>query len=362
MTRTGGTEPDMPGTDVTEPDRRRGECEALATALALSRRSLGVSTPNPPVGAVVLDAHGEVVGRGATEAPGDRHAEVVALDEAAGGARGGTIVVTLEPCDHHGRTGPCTGRILDAGIARVVYAVGDPNPVATGGAQTLRRAGVEVVRVDDDEVAAAEDGPLRAWLHRQRSGRPYVTWKYAATLDGRVAAADGTSRWITGPESRHHAHGRRQEIDALVVGSGTRDADDPALTARTGDGALAPRQPIRAVMGLTAVPPDAAVRGTDGRFRHLATRDPAEALALLGEVQHVLIEGGPRLAGAFLAAGLVDEVEAYLAPLVLGAGRSAVQDAGVGTLTGAHGFEVRETARLGRDIYLRMTAPTRGPH
>lgn len=347
----------VPSGSDPEAGRRRREREAMAEALTLSRSALGVSTPNPPVGAVVLDAAGGVVGRGATEMPGGRHAEAVALDEAGERARGGTLLVTLEPCDHQGRTGPCSARILAAGVGRVVYAVEDPNPVATGGAGTLRQAGVDVVRADDDEVAAAEDGPLRAWLHRERSGRPYVTWKYAATLDGRVAADDGTSRWITGPESRHHVHARRQEIDVVVVGSGTRTADDPTLTARLDDGSPAPRQPLRAVMGLTAVSPDAAVRGTDGRFRHLATRDPAEALTLLGDVQHVLVEGGPRLAGAFLAAGLVDEVEAYLAPIVLGAGRSAVEDAGVGTLADAHGFRIRETATLGRDVYLRMTAP-----
>lgn len=348
----------MTMSDGPDDGRRRRERESLADALALSRSSLGVTTPNPPVGAVVLDPAGAVAGRGATEAPGGRHAEVVALDAAGDRARGGTLLVTLEPCDHQGRTGPCSARALAAGVARVVYAVRDPNPLAAGGAETLRRAGVDVARADDDEVAAAEQGPLRAWLHRQRSGRPYVTWKYAATLDGRVAAADGSSRWITGPESRHHVHGRRQEIDVVVVGSGTRAADDPSLTARSDDGAPTDRQPLRAVMGLTPVPPDAAVRGSDGRFRHLATRDPAEALAMLGDVQHVLVEGGPRLAGAFLAAGLVDEVEAYLAPIVLGDGRSAVQGAGVGTLTDAHGFEVRENATLGRDVYLRMTRRT----
>lgn len=355
---------------TTTPARRR-ERAALAEAIALSRAALGVSTPNPPVGAVVLDAAGGVVGRGATEAPGGRHAEVVALDEAGDRARSGTLVVTLEPCDHHGRTGPCTARALAAGVARVVYAVSDPNPVAAGGADTLRRAGVDVSRGDDDEVRAAGDGPLRAWLHRQAHGRPFVTWKYAASLDGRVAAADGSSRWITGPVSRQHAHARRQEIDALVVGTGTLTADDPALTARLDDGRPAPRQPLRAVMGLSAVPTGAAVRGDDGRFRHLATRDPAEALAMLGDVCHVLVEGGPRLAGAFLTAGLVDEVDAYIAPLVLGGGRSAVEGAGVATLTDAHGFTVRETTVLGADIHVRMTAtttrptpatpPTRGP-
>lgn len=345
-------------TGQVPPEARRGERAALAEAITLSRSALGVTTPNPPVGAVVLDAAGEVVGRGATEAPGGRHAEVVALDAAADRARGGTLVVTLEPCDHQGRTGPCTDRALDAGVARVLYAVADPTREAAGGARSLRAAGVDVAQADDDEVHAAENGPLRAWLHRQRVGRPFVTWKYAASLDGRVAAADGTSRWITGPDSRRHAHGRRQEVDVLVVGTGTLAADDPALTARLDDDRLAARQPLRAVMGLTGVPADAAARGTDGRFRHLATRDPAEALRLLGDVNHVLVEGGPRLAGAFLSAGLVDEVDAYLAPMVLGAGRPAVEGAGVDTLAAAHGFTVRGTTVLGNDIHVRLDAPT----
>ncbi len=344
---------------------RQRERSALALAVEVSRGALGASTPNPPVGAIVLDPAGDIVGRGATEPAGGRHAEAVALDAAGDRARGGTLVVTLEPCDHHGRTGPCTERARAAGVSRVVYALGDTTPDAAGGAETLRRAGIDVVTADDDEIVAVADGPLRAWRHRVRAGRPLVTWKYAATLDGRVTAADGTSRWITGEQARRHVHARRQEVDVVVVGSGTAAADDPSLTARLDDGSPAPRQPLRAVMGLTAVPAGAAVRGTDGRFRHLATRDPAGALAGLGDVNHVVIEGGPRLAGAFLAAGLVDEVDAYLAPLVVGDGRAAVSGAGVDTLAAAHGFEIRETTRLGADLHLRLTAhhpPTRGQH
>ena len=168
------------------------EREAMRRAVALSTRALGTTSPNPPVGAVVLDRAGQVVGQGWTRPPGGPHAEVVALQEAGGRARGGTVVVTLEPCRHTGRTGPCTSAVVDAGVARVVVACADPTAVAGGGADVLRAAGIEVeTDVLEDEVAR---GPLEAWLTSRRTGRPFVTWKYAATLDGRSAAADGTSR------------------------------------------------------------------------------------------------------------------------------------------------------------------------
>jgi len=326
--------------------------ESVALALAASDRVRGHTTPNPPVGAVVLDPDGRTVAVGATEAPGGRHAEVVALDAAGASARGGTVVVTLEPCDHTGRTGPCTARLLESGVARVVVGTRDPNPEAAGGADTLRAAGVDV-----EWYAAPEEvttGPLRSWLHRQRTGRPYVTWKYAATLDGRVAAADGTSRWITSAASRAHAHRVRGAVDAVLVGSGTLAADDPSLTARDAAGALLDHQPLACVVGLRAVPEEAAVRRAPGGFRHLATRDPAVALEMLDEALHVVVEGGPRLAAAFLDAGLVDEVDAYLAPLVLGSGRAAVEGGGVPTLDAAHRFAVRHSETLGPDVFVRL--------
>ena len=326
--------------------------EAMARALHVSLGAQGHSSPNPPVGAVVLDSEGRTVGVGATEPAGGRHAEIVALDAAGPAARGGTAVVTLEPCDHRGRTGPCTARLIAEGIARVVIGTADPNPLAAGGARTLQAAGVDVQWYGrEDEVTA---GPLRAWLHRQRTGRPMVTWKYAATLDGRVAAADGTSRWITCAASREHAHRRRARVDAIVVGTGTCAADDPSLTARDASGALLGHQPLACVMGLTPVPESAAVRRSPGGFRHLATRDPRRALELLDEAVHVIVEGGPRLAGAFLAAGVVDEIDAYLAPLVLGAGHSAVTDAAVDTLSAAHHLVIEHTEPLGTDLYVRL--------
>src|SRR3954469_14638789 len=215
---------------------------AMRRALALSTGVLGTTSPNPPVGAVVLDRDGEPVGEGAPSPPGGPHAEVVALLQAGTRATGGTLVCTLEPCNHVGRTGPCTAAIVAAGIARVVYACSDPTELAGGGGEVLRGASIEVdAGVLADEVA---DGPLVGWLHAQRTGRPFVTWKLAATLDGRAAAADGTSRWITGPEARADVHRLRAESAAVVGGIGTVLADDPALTVRPDPG----HQPLRVVV------------------------------------------------------------------------------------------------------------------
>ncbi|MDF2584765.1 MAG: 5-amino-6-(5-phosphoribosylamino)uracil reductase [Mycobacterium sp.] len=207
---------------------------AMRLAVEQADRVKGATYPNPPVGAVILDAAGEVVGVGATEPTGGAHAEVVALRRAGELARGGTAVVTLEPCNHHGRTPPCVDGLLAARVSRVVYAVADPNPVAAGGASRLTDAGVEVVAgVLGTEVAG---GPLREWLHKQRTGFPHVTWKFATSVDGRSAAADGSSQWITSEAARADVHRRRGVVEAIVVGTGTVLFDDPTLTARQPDG------------------------------------------------------------------------------------------------------------------------------
>lgn len=333
---------------------------ATQAALAAGERAVGVSSPNPPVGAAVLDAAGNLVATGATEPVGGRHAEAVALDAAGGAARGGTLVVTLEPCAHTGRTGPCTQRILDAGVARVVYGVTDPNPVAAGGAEVLRDRGVDVRQDEVTLGVLANSEALRAWMHRQESGRPLVTWKYAASLDGFVAASDGTSQWITGEAAREHAHRQRELADAIIVGSGTLAADDPVLSARFPDGAPRPRSPLACVMGMTNVPADAAIRTSPGGFRHLRTRDPHEALAMLPDALHVIVEGGPTVAGAFLAAGLVDHIDAYLAPILLGGGRGIAEGADVGTLAAAHRFAVEYNEYLGEDVWIRLAPPRTG--
>ncbi|MFI9816724.1 bifunctional diaminohydroxyphosphoribosylaminopyrimidine deaminase/5-amino-6-(5-phosphoribosylamino)uracil reductase RibD [Saccharothrix variisporea] len=315
----------------------------MALAIAASARVHGTTSPNPPVGAVVLDASGRLVGTGATQPPGGPHAEVVALAEAGERARGGTAFVTLEPCAHHGRTPPCTDALLTAGVAKVVFANADPNPKAAGGADVLRAAGVEV------EHLPTHVEPLRAWLHYARTGRPHVTWKYAATLDGRTAAADGTSRWISSEQSRAEVHALRTTIDAIVVGTGTVRADDPRLTAR---GTGVTRQPLRVVVGTSDLPPHAHVLDAEAETLHVRTHDPDVVLGELAKrnVVDVLLEGGPTLAGAFARAGRIDRVLAYVAPKLLGDGPTALRDAGVSTITDAVGLVVEQVSMCGPDV------------
>ena len=348
------------------------EREAMRRAVALSARALGATSPNPPVGAVVLDPAGEVVGDGWTQPPGGPHAEVVALRDAGPRAAGGTAVVTLEPCRHTGRTGPCVSALLDAGVARVVVACADPTDIAGGGADLLRERGVDVeTGVLEDEVA---HGPLEAWLTSRRTGRPYVTWKYAATLDGRSAAADGTSRWITSEPARADVHRLRGEVDAVVAGVGTVLADDPLLDVRPDPG----HQPLRVVVdtrgrtpltarALAGERPALVVTGPlleqPGYPRHAEVPLSDEHLdlpALLQllqdehDVVSVLLEGGPSLAGAFVAQGLVDRVVGYVAPALLGDGPHALGEAGAGTITDAHRLRLDDVTRVGDDVRLTL--------
>ncbi|HET9690528.1 MAG TPA: bifunctional diaminohydroxyphosphoribosylaminopyrimidine deaminase/5-amino-6-(5-phosphoribosylamino)uracil reductase RibD [Acidimicrobiales bacterium] len=333
---------------------------AMRRAVVLAARGLGATSPNPVVGCVVLDTGGRVTGEGWHQSAGGPHAEVAALAAAGAGARGGTAVVTLEPCAHTGRTPPCVDALLAAGVARVVYAVADPTARAGGGAARLAAAGVEVVA---DVGAGGAEAVNEAWLTRARTGRPHVHWKFAATLDGRSAAPDGTSRWISSPDSRAEVHDLRRRVDAVMVGVGTVLADDPSLTARGPDGVPSGRQPLRVVVdSVGRTPSDAAVRDAAAPT-WVATAadvggDPAgrvdlhRLLAVLADrgVVSVLLEGGPTLAGAMLAAGLVDRVTAYVAPALLGAGAAALGPAGVTTLADAFLLQVDATGVVGGDI------------
>ncbi|GAB2906741.1 bifunctional diaminohydroxyphosphoribosylaminopyrimidine deaminase/5-amino-6-(5-phosphoribosylamino)uracil reductase RibD [Nonomuraea fastidiosa] len=345
----------------------------MARAVELAGRGHGSTTPNPVVGCVVLDAAGQVAGEGYHAYAGGPHAEVVALAQAGERARGGTAYVTLEPCDHTGRTGPCSRALLDAGVARVVIAVSDPNPTAAGGAARLRAHGVSVTT---GVLTEAAERVNEEWLTFMRLGRSHVTWKFAATLDGRSAAEDGTSKWITSPEARADVHRMRAASDAIVAGIGTVLADDPRLTARPG-GEKPARAPVRVVVDPDARTP-ATARVLDDEAptliavaddvdtglkadllrlpRHDAGLDLRALLAELAARQlvSVFLEGGPALAGSFVKEGLVDRVVAYVAPALLGSGKAALGAAGVGTIGELHRLRFDDVTVIGPDV--RLTA------
>ncbi|MBS3178675.1 MULTISPECIES: bifunctional diaminohydroxyphosphoribosylaminopyrimidine deaminase/5-amino-6-(5-phosphoribosylamino)uracil reductase RibD [unclassified Pseudoclavibacter] len=350
---------------IQESNRVESVDAAMQLALSLAARG-PIRDPNPRVGCVLLAPSSpgggprRILGRGFHRGAGTPHAEAAALDDARSAGvevRGATAVVTLEPCSHTGRTASCADALLEAGVAEVVFAVADPNPVASGGAARLRSNGVrmlEGLRVAEGEAL------LRAWLTGVTEGRPFVTLKLASTLDGRVAAADGSSRWITSEAARLHAHQRRAEACAILVGTGTQRADDPTLSVR-GPAAVHAPQPLRVVMGMRDVAADAAVRADPELFVHLRTHDPVTALEelhLLG-ARHVIVEGGPTISAAFLRAGLVDEIDAYLAPILLGDGASSVASLDVGRLRDANRWTTESVQPLGVDTLIHLVRDTR---
>jgi len=331
----------------------------MGRALELAEQSPWPN-PNPQVGCVVLDALGRLAGEGFHRGAGTAHAEVAALAAAGERARGGTAYVTLEPCAHTGRTGPCTAALVDAGVVRVVYAQTDPHAAAAGGGDVLRAKGIEVV----PGVRAAEAADVNArWTRTIALGRPLVTWKFAATLDGRSAAADRSSQWITGEEARADVHALRASRDAIVAGTGTVLVDDPRLTARPVGrmplGSVPTAQPRRVVVGLRDVPASARVFAGPGDVIQVRSHDPAEVLAVLWDegLRDVWLEGGPTLAAAFLRAGLVDEIYAYVAPALLGSGRSAVGDLGIGSIDQLSRFSLEDVRRVGGDVRIHVTNP-----
>ena len=314
---------------------------------------------NPRVGCVLVSPAGDLVAAGWHRGAGTPHAEADALSRAGELARGTTAYVTLEPCNHTGRTEPCAQALVAAGVARVVHAQSDPNPRAAGGADALRGRGIVVtsglLEQDATELNAT-------WTHLVTTGRPWVTWKLASTLDGRSAAADGTSQWITGPAARNDVHAKRSQCGAVIIGTGTALNDNPRLTARRIDGTLFDDQPLRVVVGERELRPDARVLDDSAPTWHLRTRDPKEVLARLAdaEIHHVWLEGGPTMAAAFLAAGLVDEVIAYVAPVFLGRGRPSVGDLGITTIADALRLDPTDITVLGTDV--RITASLKEIH
>ncbi|MET1021278.1 MAG: bifunctional diaminohydroxyphosphoribosylaminopyrimidine deaminase/5-amino-6-(5-phosphoribosylamino)uracil reductase RibD [Arthrobacter sp.] len=328
---------------------------------ALEAALQGPRGANPLVGAVLIAPDGTRVATGYHRGAGTAHAEADAIAQAAAQGldlSGATMVVTLEPCNHRGRTGPCAQAIISAGITDVVYAVDDPHDPAAGGAATLRAAGVRV----RSGLGAVEALDLnRRWFDAAAGERPFVTLHIAQTLDSRIAASDGTSQWISSPESLADNHALRGRIDAILVGTQTVLVDNPRLTARNADGETAGKQPLRAVMGYRGIPDFAAINGEDGKVLHLPTRDPAEALDVLfaAGVRHLMVEGGSRILSAFLGAGLVDELIVYLAPTLLGSGTPALDDLGITTLADAQHWDWDPASggavqMLGRDLRLHL--------
>ena len=318
----------------------------MARALQLAENGRGSVSPNPLVGCVVVRS-GRVVGEGHHERPGAPHAEVVALADAGAEAAGATAYVTLEPCDHFGRTAPCTQALLDAGIVRVVAALADPNPEAAGGTERLEARGVQVdVGVLAEQAARQNE----VFLHTVATGRPFVTAKAATSLDGRIAAADGSSRWLTGEETRRLAHELRAAADAVLVGSGTVLADDPQLTVRL-DGRSG-EQPLRVVLDRRSRVP-ASARVLDGAAPTVVLgADLPEALKELWDrdVRAVLVEGGARVLSAFLDADLVDKLVLHVAPLLLGPAGRPLTETGPSTLAEAGRWQLADVDRCDDDV------------
>ena len=325
--------------------------EAMQLALQVAAQSRLWTAPNPWVGAVLLDAQRRVIATGRTQPPGGPHAEAMALRvvrDAGELAHGATLVVTLEPCSHHGRTPPCADAVIEAGVARVVVAVRDPDvKVAGQGIQRLRDAGIEVI---EGVGASLVEEQLKPYLHQRRTGRPFVVLKLAMTLDGRIAAPDGTSTWITGDEARRDVHQLRAECDAILVGAGTVRADDPSLTVRVVEG----RDPTRYVLGHVAqgakVQPCVELHG-----------ELPEVLDDLGRRGHLqlLVEGGAAVAGAFHRAGLIDTYYVYIAPAFLGGndGQPLFTGPGSPTMADLWRGSFRSVTQLGADIRIILDPP-----
>ncbi|PPF61508.1 bifunctional diaminohydroxyphosphoribosylaminopyrimidine deaminase/5-amino-6-(5-phosphoribosylamino)uracil reductase RibD [Clavibacter michiganensis] len=324
----------------------------MRRAIELSRRG-PANGANPRVGCVILDAAGRVIAEGWHRGRGTAHAEVAALDDLADRslAVGATAVVTLEPCNHTGATGPCSEALIDAGVGRVVYAVADPGASSSGGGDRLRSAGIDV---ETGLLADEAEANIRPWLTAMRRGTPFVTVKWASSLDGRAAAADGTSRWITGPSARADVHRRRAEAGAIAVGTGTVFSDDPSLTARDPDGGELSEQPIPVIVGRRSVPRDSRVLAHPAGVIEYPSRDLRGLLQMLAErdIRHVFVEGGPALASAFLAAGLADDVLVYIAPTLLGGPLTAITDLGVRTISEQTRMHFDHIELLGDDVLL----------
>jgi diaminohydroxyphosphoribosylaminopyrimidine deaminase/5-amino-6-(5-phosphoribosylamino)uracil reductase len=328
--------------------------DAYMHLASLSAATLGRTAPNPNVSAAIYAPSGELIADGAHDRTlSSDHAEVVALKKAGSAARGATIVVSLEPCNHTGTTGPCVDAIIDAGISKVIYAVKDANPVAAGGADRLKSAGADVQFVASPELEDIQG----AWLHRITTGRPLFIWKVATTLDGRIAASDGTSQWISSEQSRADVQLLRSQSDAILIGTGTALADNPTLRPRI-EGATSP---IRIVMGGRDVPADFNLNDGKSQTIFLKSHSVDDLLKALDyiPVNQVFVEAGPQLGSALMAAGIIDEVILYQAPIVLGEGKNWLEGIGVSTIADARHLTLISSEKFGSDIKFRYRVEKR---
>ena len=318
--------------------------DAYAHLYSLCLQGMGVSTPNPNVSAAIYGADGKLIADGFHNRTNSvDHAEVIALKKAGAAARGASLVVSLEPCAHLGTTPPCVDAIIEAGIAKVIYAVADPNPLAAGGAQKLIDAGIVVEHRESAELEFVQ----RAWLHKERTGRPLMVWKVATTLDSKVAASDGTSQWITGPESRDDVQALRAQSDAILIGTNTALVDNPHLIPR-GHAA----RPVRIVCGEQTVPPTHRIFDGEARTISVKSKSIPELIKVLSDegFNQVLVEAGPTLGSALMASGKIDELIMYQAPKMLGAGKEFVSHLGISTLEDHMELELLSVAQFGSDI------------
>ena len=318
--------------------------DAYAHLYSLSLQGLSVSTPNPNVSAAIYGEDGSLISDGFhNRKVSVDHAEVVALKKAGSAARGATMVVSLEPCAHTGTTPPCVQAIIDAGIAKVMYAVADPNPIAAGGAQKLADAGIVVEQRESAELNFVQ----RAWLHKERTGRPLMIWKVATTLDSKVAASDGTSQWITGPESREDVQVLRAQSDAILIGTNTALVDNPHLIPRGHDA-----RPVRVICGEQEVPATNKVFDDEARTITVKSKSIPELMKVLSDegFNQVLVEAGPTLGSALMASGNIDELIVYQAPKMLGAGKEFVSHLGISTLDDFLELELLSVQPFGSDI------------
>jgi diaminohydroxyphosphoribosylaminopyrimidine deaminase/5-amino-6-(5-phosphoribosylamino)uracil reductase len=316
----------------------------MQRAIELSRLGLGKTKGNPIVGAVIFNETG-IISEGFHQS--GPHAEVVAITNTKVDLTGASIAVTLEPCNHHGKTPPCTDALINSGIKNVYFAVTDPNAEAAGGAAKLRAAGLNIESGLLDKEAAFEN---RAWLSAFKNSRPYFTWKVAITIDGKIAAKDGSSKWISNDESRSYVARLRSESDAILVGTGTVLADDPNLIPDQFD-----NRPLRVVVGNRAIPNSAKVKDNRAELFHHQSRDLAALAAELHkrEIRSVLVEAGPTLGSAMLKAGLIDELAVFRAPKILGEGQSFIEPIGIDSITDALELKPIENKTFGMDSFTR---------